>query len=192
MQLESLKVTNQVMGTNTMAKIGYEIAIFLGYSEEEARKFTSHTWRRSAATNMAANGASTEQIKHADNWKSISVAQRYIDSSTRMKTHIANFMSNSKEFFESDVDSAVTENVSKRPKCHGRTKESDVDSVLTENVSKRQQNESESFQSDNATVSNVYNGNVYHVAGNVIITNTNEKDLKFVFPKNIANKENCK
>ena len=79
----------QVLGINTIAKVGAEIAIFNGKSAAEAKLFTSHTFRRSGASIMANGSASMEQIKIAGNWKSAGAAEGYIQKSDPMKRKIA-------------------------------------------------------------------------------------------------------
>jgi hypothetical protein len=78
------------MEVNTIAKVGSDIAIFNGKSQEESKLFTSHTFRRSGASIMANGSASMEQIKIAGNWKSTGAAEGYIQKSDPMKRKIAN------------------------------------------------------------------------------------------------------
>jgi integrase len=49
------------------------------------QKITSHGVRRSGATNLAENGATVSQLKDIGGWKSDSVVQHYINSTTNFK-----------------------------------------------------------------------------------------------------------
>ena len=69
------KATNMPIGKNTMAKYGIMIARFLGKSEEECKKYTAHSFRRSAATIASENGIGLHQLMLAGSWKSATVCQ---------------------------------------------------------------------------------------------------------------------
>ena len=86
------RITHSVIGENMIAKIGEDIAKWLGYSPEEARKFTSHTFRRSAATMLVENGVSRNILKLAGGWRSDRACEGYINDSTKMKRSIADLL----------------------------------------------------------------------------------------------------
>lgn len=87
-----MKPTLCPIGVHTLALVGTEVANFLGYTGDEAKKYTSHTYRRSGATIMAEQGASLEQLKVAGNWSSTASAEGYIQNSDRFKRNVADFM----------------------------------------------------------------------------------------------------
>jgi integrase len=87
------KPTKQVIGVNTVSAIPYEIAKFLGKPEQEAKLYTSHSIRRSAATLLAEKGLPLTLLKVAGGWDSSSAAEGYINSSNRMKRTIADAVS---------------------------------------------------------------------------------------------------
>jgi hypothetical protein len=179
-----LKGGNQPIGVNMLAKIGYAAALFLGQTEEEAKKCTSHTWRRSGATILANCSASVEQIKVAGNWKSQAAAEGYIQKSGTMKRTIANFM-------ESDDDKLPELLVDDDDKVETAQKAA----KLTVNAA----NTVPTYQ------------NVYHISGSLSIGSgftfgmppvftaagkeneapaAENAPMKFIFPKNVVNK--CK
>lgn len=85
--------TKQVIGINTISQMSKDIALWLGKSPEEAKKYTAHCWRRTGATFVAESGASLQQVKIAGGWKSDTIASTYIDNSVRMKRKIGEAIS---------------------------------------------------------------------------------------------------
>lgn len=85
--VKSKNFTMQPMGRNLLAKIPSFIADFLGLQNPE--KYTSHCFRRSAATVMADSGATLPSLKRQFRWKSDSVAMTYIDQSKKHKFDVA-------------------------------------------------------------------------------------------------------
>ena len=88
-------IKNGQIGVNTIAKISYDIAIFLGMSVEEAKLlagFTGHSVRRSGATILAASGMSMALLMIAGHWKSEKTARKYIDLSNFTLSKIADVM----------------------------------------------------------------------------------------------------
>ena len=85
-------ITRQVIGENTIAKFGEDIATWLGYSLEEAKRYTSHCFRRTGATLLAEKGASHPALKLAGGWRSDHACEGYINNSMRMKRGIANLL----------------------------------------------------------------------------------------------------
>ena len=63
------------------------IATFLGI--DEPNKYTSHCFRRTAATIFADSGCSVIQLKNAGGWRSDSIAQSYISESMVSKKSTA-------------------------------------------------------------------------------------------------------
>ena len=76
--------TEQVIGKNTTAKYGKEIANLLHLEAPDS--YTGHTWRRTSITFMANAGMSLPQIKSVSGHKSDTVVQGYIDKSEHMQT----------------------------------------------------------------------------------------------------------
>lgn len=62
------KCVNQVTGKNSIAKIPKEMAKFLELPEPDT--YTGHSYRRSATTIAADNGATIDDLKRLDLWKS--------------------------------------------------------------------------------------------------------------------------
>lgn len=71
------------VGVNSMAKMASRIAEKLGL--ENAASYTGHCFRGSAATNMAENGASDQQMKSLCRWKSEKMADVYTRKTERLK-----------------------------------------------------------------------------------------------------------
>lgn len=71
------------VGINTMAKMASCIASKLGL--ENATAYTGHCFRGSAATNMAENGASDQQMKSLCRWRSEKMADTYTRKTERLK-----------------------------------------------------------------------------------------------------------
>lgn len=71
------------VGVNSMAKMASRIAEKLGL--ENTSSYTGHCFRGSAATNMAENGASDQQMKSLCRWKSEKMADTYTRKTERLK-----------------------------------------------------------------------------------------------------------
>jgi len=80
------------MEKHTIGEFPRKMAEFLKLPN--AKDFTGHAFRRSAATILANQGAGLVLIKQAGGWRSDSVAQRYIAESDVPKKEIANLISN--------------------------------------------------------------------------------------------------
>jgi len=89
--LKNGKATKQPVGVNTLAKVPNHIAMFLGKPNADA--FTSHCFRRTAATLLAESGASLPLMKIAGGWKSSTVAENYIAKSELTKRKISDRIS---------------------------------------------------------------------------------------------------
>ena len=63
------------------------IATFLGLAEP--KKYTSHCFRKTAATIFADSGCSIIQLKNAGGWRSDSIAQSYVSESMLSKKSTA-------------------------------------------------------------------------------------------------------
>jgi hypothetical protein len=81
------RIANQVIGVNTIAEYPKKIATFLQLPN--CNEFTSHAFRRSAATIYADSGASIPQLKGGGGWKSSSAAEVYVNESITSKMHVA-------------------------------------------------------------------------------------------------------
>jgi integrase len=85
--------SSQVIGLNRIAQYPAEIAKVLSLSEPE--KWTSHAFRRTAATWAADAGIDMINLKRFGNWKSDTVAEGYIADSTTNKRKIADMVAGS-------------------------------------------------------------------------------------------------
>lgn len=85
--LRNGKCTRQVIGLNTLATYPSKIAEFLKLDNPKA--FTSHAFRRSAATWVADTGVDLINLKRFGGWKSDSVAQGYVAESLSVKRDLA-------------------------------------------------------------------------------------------------------
>ncbi len=79
-------LTVKNVGKNTIAKFGMDIARELGLENPE--EYTGHTYRRSAATEMANNGGSGARMQRFFHWKDQKTANEYIDSSPLVKQQV--------------------------------------------------------------------------------------------------------
>lgn len=84
------KCSTQVIGKNTLGKIPATIAKYLNLSNPEL--YTGHCIRRSSATMLANTGADMTTIKRFGGWKSTTVAEGYIETSTENRMNIAKQM----------------------------------------------------------------------------------------------------
>jgi len=75
--------TNKNVGKNTLAESPRIIALW--NEREDWESFTSHSFRRTAATRMAENGATILDIQIAGGWKSEKIARRYVEKSNKTK-----------------------------------------------------------------------------------------------------------
>ena len=73
------RFTNTPMGKNYINKIPHEIAQKLDF--EDVQEYTFHSFRRTAATTAADEGASPLQMQQHFGWKSVSMADEYISTS---------------------------------------------------------------------------------------------------------------
>ena len=89
------RIVNQVIGENTIATYPKMIATFLKLPN--ACDFTSHAFRRSAATIYADSGATLPQLKAGGGWNSSTVAESHINDSVASKKHIAHAFNMSPE-----------------------------------------------------------------------------------------------
>jgi integrase len=84
------KCTRQAIGINTLSAFPKKIAEFLKLDSPSS--YTSHAFRRSAATWMADNGIDLINLKRFGGWRSDSVAQAYVAESVGNKTKIAKLL----------------------------------------------------------------------------------------------------
>ncbi|KAJ8914176.1 hypothetical protein NQ315_015949 [Exocentrus adspersus] len=81
------KCTTQHVGINTISKTFSKVASFFGLPDPES--FTGHGMRRSSATLLANAGGDITTVKRHGGWKSITVAENYIEESLSSKMAIA-------------------------------------------------------------------------------------------------------
>ena len=78
------------LGINTIAKISKDIAVYLKLSNPGS--YTSHAYRRTAATLLAESGCSLNMLKIVGGWRSSTAAEGYIGESMRTKKGIADMV----------------------------------------------------------------------------------------------------
>lgn len=81
--------SKQVLGINSLGAIPYQLALRLGLAPEVAKKYTSHSFRRTGATLLAEAGCTVLQLKEAGGWSSSTVAEHYVAESKHTKLCIA-------------------------------------------------------------------------------------------------------
>jgi hypothetical protein len=86
--MDKMFVGKQVVGVNTIAEVGKDIAKWL--QRDDYTNFTAHCFRRSGSTLMANSLISKPLLQVAGNWKSDKAAEKYIAESEETKTEIAN------------------------------------------------------------------------------------------------------
>lgn len=74
------KCTRQPVGKNTFGTVPSKIAAYLGFSD--AKLYTGHCLRRTAATLHSNAGGSMDSLMRLGGWKSSSVARGYVDNSS--------------------------------------------------------------------------------------------------------------
>ena len=96
------------VGINTVAKYPKIVADFCGLEGS----FTGHAMRRSSATILADSGASIVQLKRFGRWKSSSVAEEYVDESSKSKIEVADMIGGKVAKFDSTLEaSSSTTNI---------------------------------------------------------------------------------
>lgn len=85
------KCTAQVVGVHTIGKIPSMIAKYLRLPNFE--RYTGHCFRRSSATLLANTGADMSILKRHGGWKSMTVAEGYVEDSIENKKQISNSIS---------------------------------------------------------------------------------------------------
>ena len=78
MQMRNGEMTNQRIGEKALSSLSRDIAKFLGLNEGN---YQAYSFRRSAATTLANQGASVHQLRQFTGYHSLGVATEYIDSS---------------------------------------------------------------------------------------------------------------
>lgn len=78
--------TQTSVGKNVLAECPRIIARW--NEREDWDSFTVHSYRRTAATRMAENGATILDIQIAGGWKSEKIARRYVENSNKTKVLI--------------------------------------------------------------------------------------------------------
>lgn len=90
----------QVVGVHTMGKIPSLIADYLQL--ENSKEYTGHCFRRSSATLLADSGATTSVLKRHGGWRSTTVAESYVEDSIENKNKIANSISGTTSYRNSN------------------------------------------------------------------------------------------
>lgn len=85
------KFSKQPMGIRTICKVPQSVAAFLNISGN----FSGHCFRRSCATILAEQGATSTQLKTLMNWKSDTTALNYIDNSEQSRLNTSLMISSS-------------------------------------------------------------------------------------------------
>ena len=80
----------QNAGPSNLSKFASEMAYEI--LKEDPSRYTSHSWRRSAATNLADAGLSMIDLKRAGQWKSDSVVEGYISNSRPLRMQKMNLL----------------------------------------------------------------------------------------------------
>lgn len=79
----------QNLGHSMIGKFPKEMAVDLGI---DPTHFSTHSWRRSGATNLADGGCSLANLKRHGQWKSSTVAEGYIANSRPLKLQKVNLL----------------------------------------------------------------------------------------------------
>lgn len=114
---KKLACTVQCIGINTFGKMPSEIAAYLRLPNPEL--YTGHSFRRSSATMLANSGEGITNIKRLGGWKSSSVAEGYLESSTSFKKDLSNkiLSQNSSTFEHSKTHSRPIVPSSSKQQC---------------------------------------------------------------------------
>lgn len=91
MSIRHDKFTDCPLGKNFVRLIPKFIATFLELPE--APKYTGQSLRRSSATSLVDAGCSRQNLKRHGGWKSDSVAEGYLSNSKKMRTEVAQMLS---------------------------------------------------------------------------------------------------
>jgi hypothetical protein len=81
------KASCQNVGINTIGKTPEDIALFLNLENPE--KYTGHSFRQSSASWLADSGTDKDTIMRHGGWKSLTVAEGYIETSIESKKRVA-------------------------------------------------------------------------------------------------------
>lgn len=93
------------MGIHCIGNISFNIAKFVGF--ENPIQYTSHCFRRSSARVLLSCGADITAVKRHGGWRSITVAEGYIENLLKVKITLSNQLVSSKNTFLPST-SAVT------------------------------------------------------------------------------------
>nr|XP_011313355.1 PREDICTED: uncharacterized protein LOC105272829 [Fopius arisanus] len=86
LRYEKGKCVNQVVGLHKFGEVPQLIAKFLNLPEPEI--YTGHMFRRTLGTLLADAGGTITEIKRHGNWRSVSVAEGYVENSLYAKYQI--------------------------------------------------------------------------------------------------------
>jgi len=84
------RFVNLPMGEKELAKTPRWIAEFLNLPSPG--DYSGHSLRRSSASHMSAEGANPETLRRKHNWKSLAMAQTYVDGTPRAMIEAANLL----------------------------------------------------------------------------------------------------
>ncbi|XP_039307828.1 uncharacterized protein LOC120358251 [Solenopsis invicta] len=80
------KCQRQVIGKNKIGETPQIIAAYLNL--ENPKQYTGHCFRRTGATLLSNSGASTTMLKQLGGWKSLTIAQGYVENSLKNREKI--------------------------------------------------------------------------------------------------------
>ncbi|XP_071629088.1 uncharacterized protein [Temnothorax longispinosus] len=86
------KCQRQVIGKNKIGETPQIIAAYLNL--ENPKQYTGHCFRRTGATLLSNSGASTTMLKQLGGWKSITIAQGYVENSLKNREKIYECITN--------------------------------------------------------------------------------------------------
>jgi len=105
--------TNKVIGINSFGLMPKKVATFLGLKRPET--YTGHAWRRTSATLLVEGGADMATLKRHGGWRSDTVAEGYVESSTNEKRKIYNRITSSIHLKDPSTTSTSTTSTSASP-----------------------------------------------------------------------------
>jgi len=91
------------MGINVLRNIGKDVASLLRLPD--ANSYTGHSWRRSCATQVAAQGATSVDMKRQFGWRQETTAMRYIDKNQQHQIRMASMATGQPEANSKTVNS---------------------------------------------------------------------------------------
>lgn len=99
------KFVHQPMGKRLLQQIGKDVARVLQLPQVD--NYTGHAWRRSAATEAAGQGATSNDLKRKFNWKSEATALRYLDNTEAQSVKMAQLLTGERKITSESKKSTV-------------------------------------------------------------------------------------